>query len=203
MKLYWKISVIVDWFYSLFRVVILKKCDRGMVQFMRSYYSKQSLVGAEIGVCQGYNARNMFRLLNIKKMYLIDPYCVYINEHGMMTNFDCFEKGAHRLLSHFKDKIIWIKDFSYNVSDLISDNSLDFVYIDGNHSKEGLTSDIMLYLPKVKVGGVLGGHDYNPCFPAVSDVVNGFVKRKGWKLYGGCGTELSSDWWVVKGEKRT
>lgn len=45
----------------------------------------------------------------------------------------------------------------------VVDGSLDLVFIDADHSKEGVTEDISLWLPKVKAGGWIGGHDYrNP-----------------------------------------
>jgi hypothetical protein len=36
----------------------------------------------------------------------------------------------------------------------------DFIYLDGLHTYEGVKSDITNYLPLVKKGGVIGGHDY-------------------------------------------
>ena len=36
----------------------------------------------------------------------------------------------------------------------------DFVYIDGLHTYDGVKTDIINYLPLVKEGGVIGGHDY-------------------------------------------
>ena len=40
------------------------------------------------------------------------------------------------------------------------DGSLDFVFIDGSHLYDAVKADIEAWLPKVKVGGYLGGHDY-------------------------------------------
>jgi predicted O-methyltransferase YrrM len=40
------------------------------------------------------------------------------------------------------------------------DESFDFVYIDGIHTYDQVKKDIQNYLPKVKKGGVIGGHDY-------------------------------------------
>ena len=40
------------------------------------------------------------------------------------------------------------------------DNSLDFVFIDGNHSFEYATEDIAQWSKKVKPGGIVAGHDY-------------------------------------------
>lgn len=43
------------------------------------------------------------------------------------------------------------------------DKSVDFVFIDGDHSYEGCKRDIEAWLPKVKDGGILSGHDYAWC----------------------------------------
>jgi hypothetical protein len=42
-----------------------------------------------------------------------------------------------------------------------ADASLDFVYIDADHHEEFVREDIRLWLPKVKPGGILAGHDYS------------------------------------------
>ena len=41
-------------------------------------------------------------------------------------------------------------------------DKLDFIYIDGNHSYEGVKTDIELYYPKLRKGGLLMGDDYHP-----------------------------------------
>ena len=43
------------------------------------------------------------------------------------------------------------------------DDSLDFVFLDGDHRYECVKADIEAWLPKVKVGGILAGHDYGWC----------------------------------------
>jgi hypothetical protein len=61
----------------------------------------------------------------------------------------------------------------------------DFVFLDADHSYEGLSADIDAWAPKVKPGGWLGGHDYeNTGFPkfGVTQAVNEFVARTGLKL---------------------
>lgn len=40
------------------------------------------------------------------------------------------------------------------------DGSLDFVFIDGDHEYDGVMADIRAWLPKVRKGGVIAGHDY-------------------------------------------
>lgn len=52
------------------------------------------------------------------------------------------------------------------------DNSCDMVFIDGDHSFEGCSRDIDAWLPKVKPGGFLAGHDYESTYPGVVAAVN-------------------------------
>jgi predicted O-methyltransferase YrrM len=54
----------------------------------------------------------------------------------------------------------------------VPDQSLDFVFIDADHSHEAVTEDIAHWTPKVKRGGWVGGHDYNLHFPGVISAVN-------------------------------
>jgi len=49
---------------------------------------------------------------------------------------------------------------SEEASRQFADESLDFVFIDADHSYEGCSSDISLWYPKLKDGGLLSGHDY-------------------------------------------
>jgi predicted O-methyltransferase YrrM len=47
-------------------------------------------------------------------------------------------------------------------------NNLSAVFIDGDHSYESCRDDIAAWLPKVRSGGILAGHDYNDKdFPGV------------------------------------
>ena len=49
---------------------------------------------------------------------------------------------------------------SHQASKMFSDNSLDFVYIDANHSYESVREDLKIWYPKVTNGGYLFGDDY-------------------------------------------
>ena len=59
---------------------------------------------------------------------------------------------------------------------------LILVYIDGDHTGESVRKDIELYLPKVKKGRYIAGHDYNnEMWPEVVQTVNSFFpKEKIW-----------------------
>lgn len=64
--------------------------------------------------------------------------------------------------------------------------SLDFVFIDGNHDFQDVCDDIDAWLPKVKKGGIIAGHDYgtdpNVGFTGVNKAVN--LKIKEFQLMG-------------------
>jgi hypothetical protein len=51
---------------------------------------------------------------------------------------------------------------SVQMATTYTDGSLDFVFIDGDHRYECVKADIEAWLPKMKIGGILAGHDYGP-----------------------------------------
>ena len=75
-------------------------------------------------------------------------------------------------------------------------NNMDFIYVDGGHDYDCVKKDIELYYPKVKKGGVFGGHDFDANHIDICRAAFEFVQKNNLKLYG-----KNSDWWVVKGEK--
>jgi len=60
-------------------------------------------------------------------------------------------------------RVIVLPMYSREAASLVADESLDFVFLDANHSYEYTREDIGLWMPKVRPGGLLAGHDYgNP-----------------------------------------
>jgi hypothetical protein len=67
-----------------------------------------------------------------------------------------------------------IRKSSVEAAKCFEDKSLDFVFIDACHDYEAVKADILAWLPKVKVGGILAGHDYHEdrmYHPGVHDAV--------------------------------
>jgi SAM-dependent methyltransferase len=50
---------------------------------------------------------------------------------------------------------------SSRAAQAFADRSVDFVYVDADHSFLKCWDDIVSWLPKLKIGGWMGGHDYN------------------------------------------
>ncbi|MCB1079520.1 MAG: class I SAM-dependent methyltransferase, partial [Verrucomicrobiae bacterium] len=48
----------------------------------------------------------------------------------------------------------------------VRDRSLDFIFIDADHTYEGCRDDFAAWFPKLKPDGIFGGHDYDrPRYP--------------------------------------
>ena len=73
---------------------------------------------------------------------------------------------------HFKDIIKLHETFSYEIPDKFFKESVNLVYIDGDHSYESVKRDIKLYLPKIRHRGVIAGHDYHEKWPGVMKAVD-------------------------------
>jgi predicted O-methyltransferase YrrM len=56
-----------------------------------------------------------------------------------------------------------IRTTSVNAASTYEDNSVDFVFIDGHHAYDSVVADLEAWLPKMKSGGLLAGHDYAWC----------------------------------------
>jgi len=75
-----------------------------------------------------------------------------------------------------RPEVVKIKDFSYQVAQMFDDHSIDFIYIDGEHTYEGVRNDLDLYSRKVKADGVIAGHDYVDGWGGVVKAVNEFFQ---------------------------
>jgi hypothetical protein len=157
-----------------------------MIRFIISRNNK-NLVGVEIGTAEGGNAKNMLDFLSIKKLYLVDPWLPY---DGYVT--DKTYSKAKKTLSDYSDKLEYIQKTSEEAVNFVP-NDIDFIYIDGNHSYDFVKKDIELYYPKVKKGGIIGGHDFCADYLGVCTAVIEFVQKNNLKL-----NTADRDWWIVK-----
>ena len=116
--------------------------------------------GAEIGVEFGENASLMFHTIPGLSMILVDPWSDHPRSsyrYGLSMTVK-MEQRTRRRLRH-RD-VTYHKMLSEQAAPLIEDDSLDFVYLDGDHRYDGVMLDIILWQRKVRSGGVIAGHDY-------------------------------------------
>lgn len=67
-----------------------------------------------------------------------------------------------------------IKSDSSEAAKLFEDESIDFLFIDANHTYEGVKLDLESWYPKVKKGGIISGHDYIHHWEGLVKAVNEF-----------------------------
>jgi len=156
--------------------------------------------GVEVGVFEGSYSEVLLRTSQLKTLYLVDIWeqvptdeyhkpgkpCGRTGEqilNSIMRNFDKLYPGRYRP----------IRKPSVEASTVFVYGSLDFVYIDADHSYQAVMDDIAAWLPKVKPGGVIAGHDYK-C-PAVHRAVLDSFRPIGLKPVS---TNEPGRSWVVK-----
>jgi hypothetical protein len=117
----------------------------------------------EIGAFQGESTTIFSKNFPNSNIFAVDFWInnyddreVNINSYNMIDVENNFN-----ILTKYYPNIIKIKMLSSEFSNIISDNSIDFIYIDGDHSYNGVNSDIMSWKNKIKPNGFIGGHDYN------------------------------------------
>lgn len=143
---------------------------------------------AEVGIGYGFHARQILENTNIEKLYLIDPMKFYPND-GFATDvisYGGFEKLTRNINLHlkpFESRYQWFREESLKISNSqIDDNSIDAVFIDGDHSYDAVSKDLPFWWNKLKVGGWLLGDDYASCHPGTRKAVDEFAKKNNFKL---------------------
>lgn len=153
-------------------------------------------VGAEIGVEKGKNALKLFEIIPDLRLYAVDPYMQHSENSEKVANYlrvwdenylQAVKKQAQKRLQG--KNVVFIEKFSQDATHDIIDGSLDFVYIDGDHSYDFVMQDIILWSKKVHKGGIISGHDYyynsNKVGreSKVTQAVNDYAQAHGIKFY--------------------
>lgn len=119
---------------------------------------------AEVGCYSGESAEMFFQIGQIDNFIACDIWT---------GDAEICEPVFDARLVPYSDRIRKLKMTSAEGADLIPDQSLDFVYIDAAHDYRNVAIDIDAWLPKVKPGGMIGGHDYNhKKYPGLVQAVN-------------------------------
>ena len=119
----------------------------------------------EVGVWKGDFAKQLLeQCAFIKRYYMIDPWASLPDWNKPYNvpseTFDEVYEEAMKKTAFASPKIVVLRGRTKEVIDAIPDNSLDFAYIDGDHTLRGITIDLIKLLPKIKEGGFIGGDDF-------------------------------------------
>ncbi len=116
-------------------------------------------VGAEIGTERAIFAKRICVSNPDVKLYCIDPWLAYrgYREHVSQSKLDNFYDEAKQRLAPYDCTLV--RKFSVDAARDFKDGSLDFVYIDANHALMYVVQDLHMWIPKVRKGGLIAGHD--------------------------------------------
>lgn len=121
--------------------------------------------GVEVGVYTGQSAA--FLTVELAHAGVVDARLDLVDrelsKHGAEANL--------APLAHLDIIGEFLELDSVAAANLYVDASLDFVFIDADHAYGSVARDIDAWLPKVKPGGVIAGHDHCPDFPGVIQAV--------------------------------
>jgi predicted O-methyltransferase YrrM len=126
----------------------------------------------EVGSCWGRSASYMaWKLKKARKKVRFD--CVdawYDNTAGV---FEWYMRRAY--LIHMVNPVHLE---SVLAAGHYKNESLDFIFIDADHTYEGVLADLCAWYPKLKPGCLMAGHDFNSDWPGVVQAVDEFFKGK-------------------------
>lgn len=109
-------------------------------------------------------------------LHCIDPW---INDAMSEGNWDTYEEFMYNTRS-VRKRIVLHRAFSYDAVNEFKNDSVDFIFIDGDHSYDAVKRDVINWLPKVKSGGVIAMHDIGwDCgvLPVINELVENNVRN--------------------------
>jgi cephalosporin hydroxylase len=101
---------------------------------------------------------------NVKLAYGVDIWknTENVGQNDSLYSQEELDLQYSNVLERFKNdkRVKIIRDFSVSTSKTFEDEYFDFVYLDADHTYNSVMDDLESWWPKVKVGGILSGHDY-------------------------------------------
>jgi len=147
--------------------------------------------GAEIGVLAGWTHWFLLDRCPGLSMIAVDSWkvrsgsCVYGDANQVAKARIAFNERSRK----YGKRSRVINDDSVTAAAQVADGSLDFVFIDDDHTYEACKRSVIVWLPKVKEGGWLTGHDYHE-FPGVKQAVDELLSPVA------CANEYTDDVWA-------
>lgn len=121
--------------------------------------------GAEIGVMEGEYSQALLEANPDLRLVGVDPYSLrddYVDRRRTQDVFDGYLRAALARLDPYirAGRYDLLPKRSEDARASVPDRSLDFVFIDGHHNFQNVTNDIAWWSTKVRIGGIVAGHDY-------------------------------------------
>jgi len=116
--------------------------------------------GVEVGTEYGEYAETLCKSNPHLQLDCVDPYLAYkdYRDHTSQAKLNgIYEQATQRLAPYH---VSMIRVTSEAASCAYRDESLDFVYLDGNHALPYVIADLHAWARKIRKGGIVAGHDF-------------------------------------------
>lgn len=163
-----------------------------VISVLKETFKDQPIRGIEIGTAGGDLTKSLLLFLsNLEHIFTIDPW-----RHREKVEFeaslpqevlDAGKFNAYKSLIGYKQRVTILALPSDDAAKIIPQEKVDFVWIDGDHTLDQVKRDILNYMPLVRSGGILGGHDYYTILPVIQEIFNDKVSK---------GADMT--WWLIK-----
>lgn len=140
----------------------VKTFDRGTFVEIGTFAGRSS---AYLGVTIHNSGKDL-------KLYTVDHFSESLDHSANSTGFYDQVVNTLKPLEHC---VTVINKKSTDAAMLFEDGSVEFVFIDASHDYESVKQDIQAWLPKVRVGGIIGGDDYG--WPGVQQAVEELISN--------------------------
>lgn len=117
---------------------------------------------AEVGCAQGIFAATVLEQWHGTRYHMIDPWAVQDKEVYRENQPESYDNWWNDCvdLARRDTRVNLLRKLSLEAAPTFMNAELDCVYIDGNHAYGAVMADLDAWWPKVRVGGLIGGHDY-------------------------------------------
>jgi len=118
-------------------------------------------VGVEVGVDEGRYTKTLLNANPKLELYAIDPWKKTESYHipEGQSGLEVRMKAAFDRLASYKNCEV-IRQTSMGAVGRFEDESLDFVYLDGDHEFRSLANDLYEWGRRIRPGGIISGHDF-------------------------------------------
>lgn len=143
--------------------------------------ARRKITGVELGVYKGKTSNYLLQTLPKLTLYMVDRWRAYTDAERAAIKESEYEvpdgtKGtirranqkrhkkmydkAKQVASQYPERAIIVKSDTVEAINIVR-GKVDFVFVDAGHDYASVCRDIDAWLPKIKAGGFLFGHDYD------------------------------------------
>lgn len=151
----------------------MKPHVRSLIELIIQYVDRPNLVGAEVGVWKGETSQELLTAFPTSFLFLVDlwkewlPGSTYYDQHKVMGRMPqaewdlIYNQAVHNTRARpGVGTVSILRKDTGEAASYIANGILDYVFLDASHYYDDVKRDIDLWTPKVKVGGLIAGHDF-------------------------------------------